>query len=138
MASMTDVARCKRVSRICTKIVELLDNDLPGDMDELLTNVERTFLLLSEYFHTDIDLCENTTEREICDETHRHIDKMYEQVMQTVIKNQTTLAHEEKNLWFNTSFPDIPSFVALKEDTKDSPDEESYKSPNSSDFISHN
>ncbi len=101
---MSTEARCKRFSRLCCKISELLNHEIEGDMEEFLTNIQSIFLVLCEHFHADVDCLEMFVGGDCCgdacDITHRHIETLYEHLVQTVTRNRTSLAYEAKE-WFN-------------------------------------
>ena len=100
---MSTEARCKRISRVCCKISELLNHEIEGDLEEFLSNIQSIFLVLCEHLHADTDCLEMFSGGDRCsdvyDITHCHIEALYGQLVQTVTRNRASLAYETKE-WF--------------------------------------
>lgn len=62
------------------------------DLDDFLTQINVSFMLLCEHFHTEIDFAE--FEKSI--EAHKKIDEMEESVSKAVLNGKASLAYEEK------------------------------------------
>ena len=143
--------RCKRISRICGKIIELLNDDVDGDVEEFLGNIQKIFLLICERFHTDIDSLEDDCEKpaKMHDITHSNIEEMYAQVTQKIYGMKTSLAYEGRG-WIRDveeEAPCLPSPVSEvshcskpppsspRSSSTESPKKEKVKQNEPTDFI---
>lgn len=106
MSVLSSDVRCKRISRICGKITDLLNNEMEGDMDEFMTNIQSVFLVLCAYLHTDIDYSEmfagESGNPDIYAATHASVEDMYKELGHTLSKIQKSLACDKYG-WFNES-----------------------------------
>ncbi len=122
---MSTVA-CKRFIRICDKIKGILENDIDGDIEESLDNIQKAFLIVCENFHTDIDTleCEDKNiNGGLYDEARDNIEIMYTQLNQLLSRMKASLAYGTRD-WF-PEFEDetsgLPSLIAEMRCRKESP-----------------
>jgi len=94
---------CKRIHRVCDKIKGLLQEDIDGEMEDSIDNIQRAFLVICESLHTDIDMLECEDEDKstsLYDETHTSVESMYDQLYHLTSQMKTCLAYGTRD-WFN-------------------------------------
>jgi len=101
---------CKRIHRVCNKIRELLQEDIDGEMEDSLDNIQRAFLVICESLHTNIDMLECESAKEcttLYDDTHASIEAMYDQLHHLTSQMKAFLAYGTRD-WFN-HYDDAPT-----------------------------
>ena len=105
---------CKRFIRVCDKIKGILENDIDGDMEESLDNIQKGFLIVCESFHTDIDTleCEDKNENGgLYDEAHANIEIMCAQLTRLIYRMKSSLAYGTRD-WLHDFEDEMPSLIS--------------------------
>ena len=95
---------CGRLMRLCSKIEELVLEDIEGDTEEFLNSIRNIFLVICAHLHTDVDNLECYSGGENPESyisIHHKIEEMYNKVQNRVKECNTNLVFEQKRDWFS-------------------------------------
>jgi len=106
----------RKIVRLAQTLREMLNPDSSDDLEEFLTNIERSFLLISEYLHNQVDENETYENSQDVLKAHQLVDDLYKQIMSSVVQNQTSLAFNNSSNWANTSLSTIS--LKIEEETE--------------------